>query len=100
MGSDAVCERRLKYAASLSPASCSRKEGRFDDAFDDDDSFHGVHAYIQVEVCLVADADWIPDSDDSGENASTLQLLALSIIVIKNINISDDDEGEEKGLMM
>jgi hypothetical protein len=98
MGSDAVCERRLKYAASLSPASCSRKEGRFDDAFDDDDSFHGVHAYMQVEVCLVADADWIPDS--RGENASTLQLLALSIIVIKNINISDDDEGEEKGLMM
>jgi hypothetical protein len=114
MGSEAVWDRRLKYAASLSPASCSRKAGLAfngdddDDDDDDDDCLNGFHAYIivQEEACVEADADWIPDRrgrDDNRENASTLPLLILSAAATKSTNTrddDDDDEGAEIGLML
>jgi hypothetical protein len=114
MGSEAVCDRRLKYAASLSPGTCSRKAGLDDDCFGVCDGvgdgflfFDGHQAYIMVlleEACVEADADWIPDSresdrDGNGENASTLPLLTVRATATKSANTSDD-EGAEIGIMM
>jgi hypothetical protein len=107
--SEAVCDRRLKYAQSLSPASCSRKDGLLEDgccAFDAymivrEETARGVVNIGIVLLLADADDDWIPvgrNDKDNGENASTSMLLAVNA----NAKSSDtsDDEGVEKDLMM